>query len=128
MKTRRELDKAAEEFAKRNGVILHEPEGIYDGLALYYYTWPAMVKGGCYGPPAYILVDVETGDVSEIPESWDHSKISYVLQNVDGLSTMKRKMKTVRWTATCEDMVLHDEDSLYKHFTLVPYFRPSSTA
>ena len=38
MKTRRELDKAADEFAKHHGVILHEPEGIYGGLALYYYT------------------------------------------------------------------------------------------
>lgn len=62
MKTRRELDKAADEFARHHGVILHEPEGIYDGLALYYYTWPGMAKGGCYGPPAYILVNVETGE------------------------------------------------------------------
>lgn len=62
MKTRRELDEAAKTFAKRHGAILHEPEGIYDGQALYYYTWPGMVKGGCYGPPAYILVNVETGE------------------------------------------------------------------
>lgn len=68
------------------------------------------------------FVDVETGDFSEIPESWDRNRVAKVLQSIDGLTTMRRKVKTIRWTVTCEDEVLHDEDSPYKHFSIVPYF------
>lgn len=69
-----------------------------------------------------VFVDMRTGDVSEIPETWDHNRISRVLSQVEGLGTMKRKMKTVRWDVTCEMETLHSEDSPYKHFTIVPYF------
>lgn len=69
-----------------------------------------------------VFVDVETGDFSEIPENWERDKISHVLQNTPGLATMRRKVKTVRWDVTCEQVTLHSEDSPYKHFTTVPFF------
>lgn len=69
-----------------------------------------------------VFVDLSTGDVSEIPETWDRNRIARVLEAVPGLGTMRRKMKTVRWDVTCEHETLHSEDSPYKHFTVVPYF------
>lgn len=69
-----------------------------------------------------VFVDVYTGDTSEIPENWDDERIARVLANVDGLTVMPRDVKTVRWVVTCEDIVLHDEDSPYGHFTIVPFF------
>ncbi len=69
-----------------------------------------------------VFVDIATGDTSEIPESWERNRIAHVLQTVPGLTTMKRKVKTVRWTVTCDDEVLHDDDSPYKWFTVVPFF------
>lgn len=68
------------------------------------------------------FVDVETGDFSEIPEDWDHNRISRVLNAVSGMIVMKRKVRTLRWTVSCEDEILHDEDSPYEHFTIVPFF------
>lgn len=69
-----------------------------------------------------VFVDIETGDWSEIPETWDHDRIAKVLRLTPGLTTMQREVKTNRWTLTVEDEVLHDSDSPYKHFTVVPYF------
>src|SRR5690606_15056267 len=69
-----------------------------------------------------VFVDVETGDWSEIPETWDRERIGKVLRLTPGLTTMAREVKTIRWTLTVEDEVLHDSDSPYKHFTVVPYF------
>lgn len=69
-----------------------------------------------------VFVDTTTGETSEIPETWDRERIGHVLQSTPGLGTMKRNVKTVRWTVTCEDVVLHDEDSPYKWFTVVPHF------
>jgi hypothetical protein len=69
-----------------------------------------------------VFVDVATGDTSEIPETWDRNRIAHVLETVPGLSVTKRNVKTVRWTVTCENTVLHDEDSPYKWLTVVPFF------
>ena len=69
-----------------------------------------------------LFIDVETGDTKEIPESWDRNRISHLLATMPGLSTIKRKVNTVRWDVTCESVVLHKEDSPYKNFTLVPFF------
>jgi hypothetical protein len=69
-----------------------------------------------------VFVDVETGDFSEIPETWDHNRIARVLASTPGVATMRRKVKTVRWDVTCESVVLHSDDSPYKHFTTVPFF------
>lgn len=69
-----------------------------------------------------VFVDRNTGDVSEIPETWERNRIARVLEAVPELSTMRRKMKTVRWDVTCESEALHSDDSPYKHFTIVPYF------
>lgn len=69
-----------------------------------------------------MFVDVETGDMTEIPESWDRSKIGRVLATTPSLNIIKRRVSTIRWRVTAGDYVLHDEDSPYNEFTIVPYF------
>lgn len=68
------------------------------------------------------FIDLETGDTSEIPETWDRDRIAHVLETTPGLGTIKRKVNTYRWTVTCEGVVLHDEDSPYRRFTIIPFF------
>lgn len=69
------------------------------------------------------FVDIKTGDMRAIPGSWDRDKVALVLQKAGGaLSTMKKLVKRVRWTVVADNVVLHDDWSPYKHFTVVPYF------
>lgn len=68
------------------------------------------------------FVDLRTGDVSEIPETWDRNRIARVLETTEGLGTLRKMTSTIRWTVTCEGETLHDEDSPYKNFTVIPYF------
>lgn len=67
------------------------------------------------------FIDPQTGDMSEVPETWDRNRIAQVRQTT-GVEVIKRRAETLRWTVTCDRYVLHDEDSPYKHFTVVPYF------
>lgn len=69
-----------------------------------------------------VFIDLETGDFNEIPEDWGHNKISHVLSTIPGVGTMKRMVKTIRWDVTCDGEVMHSDDSIYKHFTIVPFF------
>lgn len=66
------------------------------------------------------FIDLQTGDTREIPENWDDARITYVREKY-GYGVIRRKAKTVRWRVVCNDLVLHDEDSPYKHLTIVPF-------
>lgn len=66
------------------------------------------------------FVDPITGDFSEIPENWPREKIAEALRRF-GLTTMRRKVKTIRWRVTCNNRVLHEDDSPYNFFDIVPY-------
>ena len=68
------------------------------------------------------FIDLKTGDTSEIPENWDRNRIAAFLEKVPGVSTIKRDVKTICWSVTAGDIVLHEEDSPYKNFTIVPFF------
>lgn len=69
------------------------------------------------------FVDVVTGDMRTIPAHWDRNKIALFLERAMGqLAVTKKLVKRIRWTVTAGDIVLHDEWSPYKHFTVVPYF------
>ena len=69
------------------------------------------------------FVDVQTGDMRAVPEAWDRDRIALFLQRAGGLVAVTKKLvKRVRWTVTAADVVLHDDWSPYKHFTVVPYF------
>jgi len=69
------------------------------------------------------FIDVQTGDTRPVPESWDRNRIAAVLERTQGqLTVLSKKVKRIRWTVTADNVVLHDDWSPYKHFTVVPYF------
>lgn len=67
------------------------------------------------------FVNPTTGDMRPIPLDWDRNRIAYISQQF-GLTTTKKLVKRIRWTVICDNIVLHDDWSPYKHFTVVPYF------
>lgn len=69
-----------------------------------------------------VFIDTETGDTSEIPETWERERVARVLEMTPGLSTTRRKVETIRWSVTCGRHVMHKSDSPYKNFTIVPFF------
>lgn len=69
-----------------------------------------------------LFIDTKSGDTSEIPETWDRARISKILELAPNLSTVKRKVKTVVWTTSCETTLLNKVDSPYNGFTVVPFF------
>jgi hypothetical protein len=70
---------------------------------------------------AEFFVDPDNGDMREVPSSWDRNRIALVAQKY-GLSVIRRLHKVVKWRVTADNLVLHDERSPFKHFTVVPYF------
>jgi hypothetical protein len=69
-----------------------------------------------------MFIDVRTGTMRPVPESWDRDMIALSLQENPNLIVSKELTKRIRWTVTADDFVLMDEWSPYKHFTVVPYF------
>ena len=67
------------------------------------------------------FVEKETGDVREIPESFDRNRIALFVDKF-GFGVMKKLTRRIRWTVIADNVRLHDEWSPYKHFTIVPYF------
>lgn len=67
------------------------------------------------------FVDRATGDVSNVPENWEEDRIREVAQR-HNLHLVRQAHEQIRWTVTADTVVLHDEWSPYKHFTVVPYF------
>ena len=67
------------------------------------------------------FVNPTTGDMRPIPLDWDRNRIAYISQQF-GMTTTKKLVKRIRWTVICDNIVLHDDWSPYKHFTVVPYF------
>ena len=69
------------------------------------------------------FVDLKTGDMRLVPAGWDRNRISLFLERTGGLIGVTKKLiKRIRWRVTAGDLVLHDDWSPYKHFTVVPYF------
>ncbi len=70
---------------------------------------------------AKFFVDLQTGDMRQVPENWDKARIKLVMDTY-GLGVIDRLVERWRWTTTAGDVVLHDEWSPYKHCTFVPFF------
>ena len=66
-------------------------------------------------------VDPETGDQREVPEAWSDRKAKKFAKDY-GLNIYTKTKKKVRWTVTCDKVVLHDDFSPYADFTIVPFF------
>lgn len=67
------------------------------------------------------FVDPNTGDQREVPEAWSDRKTKKFAKEY-GLNIYSKTKKKVRWTVTCDKVVLHDDWSPYNDFTIVPYF------
>lgn len=70
---------------------------------------------------ADFFVDPNTGDQRIVPDGWSEQRVKKFAKtyNLGVISKMQRK---VRWTVTCDKVVLHDDWSPYEDFTIVPYF------
>jgi hypothetical protein len=67
------------------------------------------------------FVDRLTGDMREIPAAWDRNRVAAVAAKYD-LAVLPKLTKKIRWCVTADTIVLHNDWSPYKHFTVVPYF------
>ena len=68
------------------------------------------------------FVDIDTGDLRQVPGDWDEPQVSGHLAANPNLSLTKKLIQRIRWTVVADNVVLHDDWSPYKHFTVVPYF------
>ena len=67
------------------------------------------------------FVDLQTGDVRDVPSEWDKERVKAVAQKYNlGVRTVSARR--VRWTVTADWVVLSDGWSPYDEFTIVPYF------
>lgn len=67
------------------------------------------------------FVDPDTGDQRDVPESWTDAKAKKFAKQY-GLGIISKVKRKVRWTVTCDKVVLHDDWSPYNNFTIIPYF------
>jgi len=67
------------------------------------------------------FVDTKTGDMRPIPDTWERNRVSSIASQYQ-LGVIERVVERIRWTVTAGNVVLHDDWSPYKHFTVVPYF------
>jgi hypothetical protein len=70
---------------------------------------------------ADFFVDPNTGDQRQVPEDWSDQKTKRFAKQY-GLNVISKVVRRVRWTVTCDKIVLHDDWSPYEDFTIVPYF------
>jgi hypothetical protein len=63
----------------------------------------------------------ETGDMRPIPKDFDRNKIAWFVEKL-GLKVVPKLVHRIKWTVIADNVVLFDDWSPYKHFTVVPYF------
>lgn len=68
------------------------------------------------------FVDIVTGDMRPVPSDWDEERLSQHMESNPNLALSKKFIQRIRWTVVADNVVLHDDWSPYKHFTVVPYF------
>ncbi|MBB1407476.1 hypothetical protein H5079_17905 [Pseudoalteromonas sp. SG44-5] len=69
----------------------------------------------------YHFVDMATGNMRPVGFGVDKEERE-AFANEYGLELIKRKGRRVRMTTTADDIVLRDDWSLYRSFTIVPFF------
>jgi len=70
---------------------------------------------------ASFYVDPDTGDQRQAPDEWNEKKQKKFAKQYN-LTLITKVVKKVRWTVTCDQVVLHDGWSPYNDFTIVPFF------
>ncbi len=66
-------------------------------------------------------LDPVTGDMREVPYNWSKKKRENFADTF-GLDILNKTVRKVRWTVTADTVVLFDDWSPYRNFTIVPYF------
>lgn len=81
-----------------------------------------------------VMIDLETGDKTVLPETWSQERIQkalwYAEQMNNPCTVQRRRVKRIHWTTICGDVILHDAPSPYESYTQTgyfPYFRRGST-
>jgi hypothetical protein len=67
------------------------------------------------------FVDMVSGETRVIPEGMPPEKIQMIMQEFD-VQVITRNTEVIDWRVTVDDELVHDEQSPYKHFTVVPFF------
>jgi hypothetical protein len=67
------------------------------------------------------FVSPATGDMRPIPADFPKDKIDWFV-NKYGFQITTKLVSRIRWCVIADNIVLHDDWSPYKHFTVVPYF------
>lgn len=62
-----------------------------------------------------------TGEMRAIPKDFDRNKIALYTQRF-GFNVIPKLVRRIRWTVIADNVLLHDDWSPYKHFTVVPFF------
>ena len=70
---------------------------------------------------ASFFVDPDTGDQRQAPDDWSDKKNKRFAKQYN-LTLISKVIRKVRWTVTCDQVVLHDDWSPYNQFTIVPFF------
>jgi len=68
-----------------------------------------------------VWIDNETGDISEIPEMVTDLRAAEIAEE-QNLSVSTRRKRRIRWCVSCDGVAILDEWSIYRSFTIVPYF------
>jgi hypothetical protein len=61
------------------------------------------------------------GDMRPVPAEWDRNRVAMMTEKF-GFQVITKLVSRIRWTVIADNVVLHDEWSPYKHFSVVPYF------
>lgn len=67
------------------------------------------------------FVDMITGETRVIPEGMPREKVQQIMQEFD-VNVITRNTEVIDWRVTVDDEMVHDEQSPYKHFTVIPFF------
>lgn len=68
-----------------------------------------------------VWIDNETGDISEVPELTTDLRAGEIAEEYN-LTVSKKRKRKIRWTVSCDGVTLLDDWSIYRSFTIVPYF------
>jgi len=75
---------------------------------------------------AWHIVDLRTGDMRALPKEWNERRVEDLIQKMRAqgveLGKTRKLVEQIKWTVTADNVVLFDDWSPYKHFTVVPYF------
>lgn len=67
------------------------------------------------------FVFAETGEMRAIPKDFTRNRIAFFVSKF-GFQVVTKLVHRIKWTVIADNVVLHDDWSPYKHFTVVPFF------